>query len=341
MVTIRYSLTSEDLAQLEEVRRGGLLLRMLRIPTGAFIGFLGLFVTWQAIFFFPWNHWIGNPVIACLGILLLWMGLEMPGLKWLSERFFDPYAESEVQIHEGKIVCSCRGKTRQFRWFPLRGFREKGQFFFVRARDAEFAIPKHVVTPDQVKELRELVQRERAQQTPPHGEAIECAFFLTQDELTEASTPQGWFQRWLKTRPGKVLAQAFCGLGALCLLWLPRHIGKSWAEAFRTDPGATAVLVGFGLLSLFSAAACPGLKALNRLHLQRRIRISDQFVEEARGAKTSTHHWKRFFSYHETPNLFVLHTQIVALILTIPKKSLQPGDEEKLRALLDRKLPKQ
>jgi hypothetical protein len=341
MVTIRYRLTPKDLAELEEVRRGGILLRILRIPTGAFIGFLGLFGTWHAIFFFPWNHWIGNLVIACLGILLLWMGLEMPGLKWLSERFFDPNAESEVQIYEGKIVSSCRGKTRQLRWFPLRGFRERGQFFFVRARDAEFAIPKHVVTPDQVKELRELLQHAAAQQTPAHGDDIECSFFLTQDELTEASTSQGWFQCWLKTRPGRVLAQGFCGLGALWLLWVPRHIGKSWAEAFRADPGATVILVGFSLLSLFAAAGCPGLKALNRLHLQRRIRISHQFVEETRGSKTSTHPWKRFFSYHETPNLFVLHTQIVALILTIPKKSLQPGDEEKLRALLDSKLPKQ
>ena len=341
MVTIRYRLTPEDLAELEAVRRGGLFLRVLRIPTGAFIGLLGLFVTWQAIFFFPWNHWIGNLVIVCLGILLLWMGLERPGVKWLSERLSDPYAENEVQFYEGKIVCSCRGKTRQFRWFPPAGLQEKRQFFFVRARDAEFAIPKHMVTPDQAKELRALAQHEVAQQTAAHGDAIECSFFLTQDELTEASTPQSWFQRWLKTRPGKVLAQGFCGLGALCLLWLPWHIGKSWAEAFRAEPGATAVLVGLGLLSLFAAAGCPGLKALNRLHLQRRIRIGDRSVEETRGTKTSAHPWKRFFSYHETPNLFVLHTQIVVMILTIPKKSLQPGDEEKPRALLDRKLPRQ
>jgi hypothetical protein len=99
--------------------------------------------------------------------------------------------------------------------------------------------------------------------------------------------------------------------------------------------------VGFSLLSLFAAAGCPGLKALNRLHLRRRIRFGDRSVEETRGTKTSTHPWKRFFSYHETPNLFVLHTEIVVMILTIPKKSLQPGDEEKLRALLDRKLTRQ
>jgi len=351
MVTIRYSLSREDIAELEAVRRGGLLSRILRIPAAAFIGLIGLAMAWPAIFVFPWhpwNHWFGNLAIASVGFFVLWIGLDMPGLKWLSERLSDPCTESEVQLYEGKIVCSCRGKTRQFRWFPRRGFREKGKFFFVRAFDAEFAIPKHAVTQDQERRLRELVQREivqlkTVQQDRACADAIECSFFLTQDELNEASAARqrSFLERWLSTRRGRRFGQALCGLGALLLLWLPAHFGKSWAEEFRTEPGATAFLMGVVLLGLFVAAGSPGLKALNHLDLQRRIRISDQFVEETRGARTSTHPWKRFFSYHETPNLFVLHTQIVVQILTIPKRALLPGCEEKLRALLDRKLPRQ
>ena len=346
MITIRYSLTPEDLAELEAERRGGPFLRILRIPTGALIGLTGLFLTSQAVFFFPWNHWIGNPLIAALGIFLLWMGLEYPGLRWLSRRFFDPSAESELQIYEGGIVCSSRGKTQYLRQLPKRGFRENARFFFVRASDVILAIPKHAVTPEQEKQLRELVQPEAvrpAPQSSTRGDAIECSFFLTQDELNEASASRhrSFLERWINTKYGRAFGRAFCGFSALAVFGLPAFIGKSWAQEFRNEPGLTVGLAGFGLFYLFAAAGCPGLKALNRLDLQRRIRICDAGVEVTRGTKTSTYQWKRFFSYHETPTLFVLRTQVLVRFWTVPKRSLQTGDEEKLRAILDHKLPRQ
>jgi len=212
----------------------------------------------------------------------------------------------------------------------------------VRAFDAEFSIPKRAVTLDQEKDLRDLVRPTLPQRESARGDAIECSFFLTQDDLNEESaTHQGWLQRWLRTKPGRFVGRAICGVGALWFLWLPAHMGKSWAEEFRTEPGVTVVLMGLALLGLFVAAGCPGLKALNFLGQQRRARISDLEVEVTRGAKSSIHKWKRFYSYQETQNLFLLRTQIGVQLLTIPKRSLQPGDEEKLRALLDRNLPRQ
>jgi len=346
MVTIRYRLTPEDLAELEAERRGGLLFRILKIPAAALIGLIGLAMAWPAIFIFPWHpwdHWFGNLAIAGVGFFILWMGLEMPGLKRLSARFFDPCAESEVQLYEGKILSRCRGRSQQLRWFPSRGFKESERFFFLRARDAEFAIPKHAVTPDQQKDLRELVQSEQAQTESDQGDSVECNFFLTQEELIEpsAASHRGFLQRWLNTKYGKIAGRVLCGLEALLLLWLPGHFGKSWVEEFRAEPGATAFLMGLVLLSLFVAAGAPGLKALNRLDLQRRIRISGRDVEIIRGARTAVWKWKRFVSYQETQNLFILRTQIVVRVWTIPKRSLQPGDQEKLRSILDRKLPRQ
>jgi hypothetical protein len=343
MVTIRYNLTPEDYAALEADRWGGLVGRILRIPAGALIGGMGLILTWQAIFFFPWSHSARNLALAGMGLVFLWIGLGLPGSKWLSLKFSDPYAVCEVQVFEGKLVSFVGGKTQQFRWFPRRGFKENDKFFLLRAFDANFAIPKRAVTPAQEKELRELVRPESVLPKADGGDAIECSFYLTQDEMNEASTPQGWFQRWLRTRYGRLCARAICGSGALWILWFlwfPLHSAKPWAE-FRNEPGVAAGLLAYALFMFFVAAGCPGLKSLNRLDLQRRIRLSNLAVEIARGTKTSIYPWKRFFSYHETQNLFLLRTQITVRFWTIPKRALRSGDEEKLRALLDRKMPAQ
>jgi len=339
MVTIRYRLTPEDLAELDARRHGGICYRAFRIAVGAFIGVLGLTLAWPSFLipWHPWTHWFGNLAILGLGIFILWMGLDSPGLMWLSHRFSDPYAECEVRLYEGKVVCSRAGKTQQFRWFPKRGFRENEKFFLLRALDAKFAIPKRALTTAQDYELRALVQPANSESD---SDTIECNFFLTHDELNEASvTPQGWFQRWLKTPYGRLTARAVCGLGAIGVLFLPGRLGSSWAQEFRTEPGVAAGIFGFELLWLFVAAGCPGLKSLNRLDLERRIRISELVVEVTRGARTSTYPWKRFLSYQETPNLFVLRTRIVVQFWTIPKRALRPRDDERLRSLLDRKLP--
>lgn len=202
MVTIRYRLTPEDLGELEAERRGGLAVRILRIPAGALVGGIGLVLVWQAIFFFPWNHWFGNLAPVGMGLVFLWVGTDLPRRKWLSLRFSHPFSESEVQIYEGKLVCSRGEKTQQFRWFPKRGFRENQNFFFLHAFDTKLAIPKRVVTPDQEKRLRALAQQPSETQKPDRNEAVECSFFLTQDELNEASAArQNWFlHRWFHTK---------------------------------------------------------------------------------------------------------------------------------------------
>jgi len=334
MVTITYSLTPEDLADLEAKRRGGPLRRVIRVAAGVLAGFVGLYWVWQAIFFFPRNHWLANLLIASVGLVCLWGGLEMPGLAWLLSRFADPHAQQELCIHEGKIVSSQGGKTRQFRWQPKRGFQESGKFFFLRASasEAKWAIPKRAVNLDQEKSLRELVQQE-----PVRGDIIQCRFFLTEDELNDATR---LIQPRINSTFYELASRVFFGVCALVIPWMLR-MGKSWAEEFRTQPGIAVLLVAFALLCLWGATGFIGLKALNRLDLERRITISDCGVEVTRGAKTSTYKWRRLFSYHESGNLFVLRTQVTVEFWTIPKRALSPGEQERLRSLLDRKLPKQ
>jgi hypothetical protein len=335
MVTITYSLTPQDLAELEAERRGGLLRRSARIAFGAWIGFIGFFLACQAIFFFPWNHWFGNLVIAGLGLFLMWIGFELPGLRWLCSRFSDPYAPQELRIYEGKIASSCGGKTRQFRWTPKRGFKENDKFFLLRAfpSEAKWAVPKRAVNLDQEQELRGLVQQE-----PVRGHLIECRFLLTQEELSEASQN---LHPWLYSRYGKLLTRAVCGAGALFVLLVPRLTGSSWAQELRTEPMVAASLIGFELFVLWAASGCLKLRALNRLDLERKITLSDLDVEAAHGAKTSTYKWSRLFSYCETEHLFVLRPHVTVQFWTVPKRALSSAEQEKLRSLLDRKLPKQ
>jgi hypothetical protein len=337
MVTISYSLTPEDLAELEAGRRGGFLFRILRIPVSALVGFIGLFIAWSAIFLFPWNTWdhrFWNPVIAVLGLFLLWVGLDWPGLTWLLNRFSDPYAPQELCIYEGKIVSSRGRKIREFRWYPKRGFKESQKFLFLRSSDnyAKWAIPKRTVSVDQEQQLRGLVERELV-----GGDIVECRFFLTQEELNEVSCH---LHPWLGSKYGNLVTRAVGGAEALFIPLVPKLIGSSWAREFRTEPMVAAGLIGFGLFLLWAVSGCPGSKALNRLDLERRITISDPEVEVTRGTKTSHYGWHRFVSYLESPNLFVLRTRSTAQFWTIPKRALSPAEQESLRALLDRNLPR-
>jgi len=336
MVSITYSLAPEDFAELEAKRRGGLLFRALRIPVSAFVGFIGLFTVWQAVFFFPWNTWdhrFWNPAIAGLGLLILWVGLDLPGLTWLARRFNDRYAPQELRIYEGKIVSSRGGKTREFRWFPKRGFKESEGFYFLSASKAKWAIPKRAVSLAQEKSLRDLIQQE-----PSRGEIIECRFLLTQEELNEVSR---YLHPWLGSKYGKLVARVMGGAEALFILMVPGLIGSSWAREFRTEPTVAAGLIGFGLFSLWGATGCLGLRALNRLDLERRITFSNVEAEVMRGPKTSRYNWRRFVSYLESPDLFVLCATPTVPLLTIPKRALSPGEQDRLRSLLDRKLPRE
>ncbi len=164
MIAIKYTLTQEDYREIELARRGGIVRRIVRVSFGSLAGFVGVYTIWQALFLFPWNHPFGNLLIACMGLICVWGGLEMPGLalvlRWLS----DPYAPQELRIDDGSITCLCSGKTRQFPWRPGRGFNENDKFFLLRALtdEAKWAIPKRAVTHDQELNLRELVRRTSA-----------------------------------------------------------------------------------------------------------------------------------------------------------------------------------
>jgi hypothetical protein len=164
MIAIKYIVTQEDYREIERARRGGIVRRIVRVSFGSLAGFVGVYTIWQALFLFPWNHPFGNLLIACMGLICVLGGLEMPGLalvlRWLS----DPYAPRELRIDDGSITCLCSGKSRQFPWRPGRGFNENDKFFLLRALtdEAKWAIPKRAVTHDQELNLRELVRRTSA-----------------------------------------------------------------------------------------------------------------------------------------------------------------------------------
>ncbi len=336
MVRIRYRLTAEDFAELEAVRRGGPIKRILRILAGSFLGLLGLALVWQACFFWSRHLWPANLTVASMGLVLLWVGIDAPGLTWLLHRLSDPHAQREIDVYEGKLAWSSGNRSHESAWIPERGFQENARFFFLQAfgSDARLAVPKRALDSDQERSLRAFVQQPSADSHP-----VECRFFLTQEELDEASASQGRVHRWLNTKYGRVSARVICGLAVLALIWLPRYLGESWSEEFRAEPGVTAGLAGFGLLWFWCAMGCVGLKKLNRLDLERRIKVSDLAVEVTRGSKTSTYKWKRFFSFQETPNLLILRQRTMVQCWIIPKSALSPGEQERLRSLLNRKLP--
>jgi hypothetical protein len=331
MLTVSYSLTPEDLAELEAEARGGWLFRILRIPVLAFLGAAGLILLWQAFFFFPQEHWFGNLVIAGLGAFLLWVALGWPGLRRFFHRPADPTAMQQVSILDGKLVCSSRGKTQQFQWLPERGFKESERFFFLRTPEgSRLEIPKRAFSPDQERSLRELLQ-----QKPMSGDSIECHYVLTQGELNEATLAR---HPWIGTKPGKVVLRAGCAGCVLLMLWLPAYAGTSWSQIFRNEPGVAACLLLIAACNLYAAMGSPGLNALNRLDHERRVRFSNLDVEVTLSDRTSAYPWRRFSSYQETPNFFLFSPQRIRFSM-VPKKALQPHEQEKLRALLGSKLP--
>lgn len=162
MLTVSYSLTTEDLAELEAEARGGWVPRILGIPVRGLLGGSGLVVIWQAFFFFPREHWFANLAIACFGNFLLWLALDWPGLRWASRRFSSRTAAQELSFLEGKIVYSRSGKTQEFQWLPERGFKENEKFFFLRMPKFRFAIPKRAFSLEQERHFRELLLRKPA-----------------------------------------------------------------------------------------------------------------------------------------------------------------------------------
>jgi YcxB-like protein len=331
MLTVSYTLTPQDLTELDAEARGGWSRRILGTPVRGLLGGLGLVVIWQACFFFPREHWFGNPAIACFGTFLLWMALDWPGLRWANRRFSDPTAVSQVSFLDGKLVLSSRGKTQQLRWFPESGFKENEKFFLLRTpENGRLAIPKRAFSLEQERSFRELLQREQP------GDSIDCHFVLTQAELAEATVAR---HPRIGTKTGKSLLRAACAGCVLLILWLPAHVGTSWMQIFRNEPAFAAGLLLIAAWNLWSSAGSPGLNALNRLDQERRVRLNNLGVEVTLSGRTSTHPWRRFSSYQETQNFFLFSPQRIRFSM-IPKKALQPQDEEKLRALLESKLPR-
>ena len=299
------------------------------------MGLVGVLNLRAALYIFPFNRWPLNLIHAGVGLLFLWAGFEFPGLSWLLRQFHNPHGECEIQVDEGKIVCSGKKKTRQFRWLPQRGFKESNKFFTLFASDnARFAIPKRAVSAEQEHALRRFVET-----MPTGADIIECRFFLTQADLDEASAAtQPW--PWLATKNGRIVGRFICALFALVIPLIPRYFGKSWPEVLRSDPAAW-ILIGCELFLLWAITGCAGLKRFNRLDLERRMRISGLDIQVCRGDKISTYPWKRFFTYQETENLFIVRKPTRIQCWLIPKRAVALLDQERLRSLLNRKLPKE
>jgi hypothetical protein len=332
MLTVSYSLTPEDLAELDAEARGGWFFRILRIPVMALIGAIGLILLWQAFFFFSREPGFGNLVLAGLGGVFLWVALDWPGLRWLLQRLSDPTAPQQVSFVDGKLVYSSGRKTQELRWFPERGFKENEKFFLLRTpENGRLAIPKRAFSPDQERAFRELLRRK-----PLPGDSIDCHFTLTQDELNESSVAR---HSWIGTRPRKLLLRALCAGCALVVLWLPTLRGTSWKQELRNEPAVAVWFLFIAAWNVYAAVGSPGLNALNRLDHERRVRLNNSDVEVTLDGRASTYLWSRFSSYEETTNFFLFSPQRIRFSM-IPRKALQPQDEEKLRALLESKLPR-
>ena len=135
MVRIRYRLTAEDFAELKAERRGGLIKRILRILAGSFLGLLGLALVWQACFFWSRHLWPADLTVASMGLVLLWVGIDAPGLTWLLHRLSDAHAQREIDVYEGKLAWSSGNRSHESAWIPERGFQENAKFSFYRRSD--------------------------------------------------------------------------------------------------------------------------------------------------------------------------------------------------------------
>lgn len=335
MVTIRYKLTSNDLAEIERERQGGFPRQVLRILFGAAAGFMGFFLVWQATLFFAWNRPSANLTFIGFGLLLVWCGFEAPGLNWLVRQFSDPFAEREIRVYDGKVITLCKGKSWQFRWLPRRGFKETRKFFLLSAlkSDGGVRIPKHAVTPEQEHSLREFVEAE-----PVAGSPIECSFFLTQGDLNEARVAR---HPWLGSKHGDIVSRLVLVMLAIFLptmFWIIRNSSKPDLQQLTREPVITACLVPYELLLVWGATGYIGKKSLYSLHRERRMQINNLEIATTRGSRTRAHSWKCFLGYQETANLFVLRARFT-IKFVIPKRALRSGDEERLRALLWNHLP--
>lgn len=337
MVTIRYSLKPNHLAELEAERRGGWPQRILRLVAGALFGFMGLVLVWQAVSLFPWNRPFANLIFIALGLLFLWIGFEMPGLNRLLQQLADPCAECEEHVYEGRVVTLCKGPVRQFRWLPKRGFNEKSKFFQLSSWRSGYKlmIPKDAVSREQEQDLRDIVEKEPASESP-----VEVSFFLTQEDLNEASAAA---YPWLGSSYGRIMSRIACFLFALALpvvFWMVNsgRIPPDLVPLGRW-PLIVAGFVAFELILLVGASGDIVTRIVNRLNAERRIRVDNSDISITRGTRTTTNKWERFLCYQETANLFVLRTRMTVEFVTIPKRGLQPGDEERLRTLLSNHLP--
>lgn len=335
MVTIEYKLTSNDLAEIERERRGGFSRQVLRILFGAAAGFMGFFLVWQATLFFAWNRPFANLTFIGFGLLLVWCGFEAPGLNWLVRQFSDPFAEREIRVYDGKVITLCKGKSWQFRWLPRRGFNETRKFFLLSAlnkSDGGVRIPKHAVTPEQERSLREFVEAE-----PLAGSPIEGSFFLTQDDLNEA---RGARHPWLGSKHGVIsrFALAMLAIFLPATFWIVRNSSEPDLQQLTRGPFIIACLVAYELLLVWGTIGYVGKESLYGLHQERRMQINNLEIATTRGSRTKVYKWKDFLCYQESANLFVLRAQFT-MDFVIPKRALRSGDEERLRALLWNHLP--
>ena len=125
------------------------------------------------------------------------------------------------------------------------------------------------------------------------------------------------------------------------LFLLPSQSG-GWQALVMWNPPRALFYFALGVLDLWIAAGSPGGKRLNRvvnrLGVERHIRINDRGLLATHGSKTFDQQWSYFRFFQETPNLFVLQT-VGTMFWTVPKRTLPPKGTEQLRALLMAKLP--
>jgi hypothetical protein len=167
---------------------------------------------------------------------------------------------------------------------------------------------------------------------------FDVRFLLTEPELQEAAAKRNP----LAHNPFvKVLAQVISGLGAVFLPLVPHMLGQTWLELLKSQPVGTVFVITVTVVNLWVATGAIGSAALNRrvnrLDLERHIMFTDLAVQITHGGKTREMAWKRFSSFAETPDLFILET-VGIQFWAIPKRALPPGCAQKFRLFLTSKV---
>ena len=169
-------------------------------------------------------------------------------------------------------------------------------------------------------------------------EVVDMRFFLTPQELDEATAVRAVTSNQPKN---KAIMRAICGIGAVYAVLVPYMKGANWPFWWEHHRGSSIFWIYLLVMDIYVVCGQPGMKqlgrVLNRLNVERCIRVSHRGIEITHGRMHQQKSWSDFSFYQETPTIYLLQTH-GALFWTLPKRAIPAGRGDQLEALLKAKL---